>query len=220
MNERRRRRRRRTALRKIAAVCIVGTIAVCGISSVKPPAVVEASAASMIEPAPAAVRQIKAAPAKIIAATLPEPTETPEGIDSCWEPSEEDITFLAKTLYGECRGVASKDEQAAVAWCILNRVSSPRFKGDTVREIVTAPYQFSGYSESFPVTDDLKELAIDVLKRWHAEYCGLAEDVGRTLPCDYFFFHGDGERNYFRKEFNSKTYWDWSFDSPYEGGAA
>ena len=218
MNERRRRRRQRAALRKLSAFCIVGVLAICGISGFRPPAAVEASAES-IQPVQT-VRQLKTAPAEIIAATSPEPTETPEGIESCWEPSEEDVTFLAKTLYGECRGVASRDEQAAVAWCILNRVDSPRFQGDTVREIVTAPGQFSGYNECFPVTNDLKSLAIDVLKRWHAEYCGLTEDAGRTLPSDYFFFHGDGERNYFRKEFNSKKYWDWSLDSPYEGGAA
>ncbi len=214
MNERRRKRRRRAAIQKLSSFLIIGALAICGISYAKPPGVVEASAASDITP----VYQTKTVPVQIEEPT-PEPTETPEGIESCWEPSEEDITFLAKTLYGECRGVASKEEQAAVAWCVLNRVSSPRFKGDTVREIVTAPYQFSGYSDSFPITDDLKELSIDVLKRWHAEYCGLAEDVGRTLPEDYFFFHGDGTRNYFRKEFNDKSYWDWSYDSPYEGGA-
>ena len=213
---RRQKRKLRYYARKAAAICIVGAITACGISTLKAPPVVEASAASA--ETVQAVRQMKTAPVQIESPT-PEPTETPEGIESSWEPSEEDITFLAKTLYGECRGVASKDEQAAVAWCILNRVSSPRFKGDTVREIVTAPYQFSGYSDKHPVTDELRALSIDVLKRWHAEYCGLSDQVGRTLPEDYYYFHGDGERNYFRKEFKSKTYWDWSYDSPYEGGA-
>ena len=215
MGRRRKIRLLKYVLRKVLAIGVLAVIVAAAARCMNTP-VVEASAASDIQTA--TVRQIKAAPVQI-EEPLPEPTAEPEGNYSCWEPPEEDVTFLAKTLYGECRGVASKEEQAAVAWCILNRVSSPRFKGDTVREIVTAPYQFAGYSSSFPVTDELKELAIDVLTRWHAEYCGLAEDVGRTLPSDYYFFSGDGVRNYFRKEYKDEKCWNWSLKSPYEGGA-
>ena len=39
--------------------------------------------------------------------------------------------------------------------------------------------------------------------------------VGRVLPNDYFFFTGDGSYNYFRQNFDSTTYWNWSLPTPY-----
>lgn len=131
-----------------------------------------------------------------------------------WTPNVEDVNYLAKTMWGEARGVPSKMEIAAVAWCVLNRVDS-EFYPNTIAEVVTAPYQFAGYRESYPVTDELAELATDVLIRWHTEKeTGTCE--GRVLPPDYFWFSGDGERNYFRNAYRNGTKWDWSLDNPYE----
>lgn len=126
---------------------------------------------------------------------------------------QEDINALARTIWGEARGVPSKAEQAAVAWCVLNRVDAGY--GDTVLEVVSAPGQFYGYSSNYPLDDDLVDLAKDVLTRWYREKDGET-DVGRTLPPGYYYFSGDGYHNYFRKEYRSSTYWDWSLPDPYK----
>ena len=74
--------------------------------------------------------------------------------------SESDVELIAKTVWQEARGIPSKAEQAAVVWCILNRVDDDRW-GDTIAEVVTAPHQFA-YDAGAPVTDELRRLAEDV----------------------------------------------------------
>lgn len=95
--------------------------------------------------------------------------------------TEEEVTVLAKMLWGEARGVPSDTEKAACVWCVLNRVDQGM---GTIVEVVTAPYQFVGYREDHPVDPDLKELCEDVLERWYREKSGET-DVGRVLPSDY-----------------------------------
>lgn len=126
---------------------------------------------------------------------------------------ERDVELIAKTLYGETRcDDIPTDQKAAVAWCILNRVDAG---WGTIEEVVTANLQFTGYRASNPVWDSLYELTLDVLNRWQAEHDGV-EDVGRTIPADYLYFTGDGERNNFKREWKSgETPWDWSLESPY-----
>lgn len=128
----------------------------------------------------------------------------------------QEIEMLAKTVWAEARGVKSTAQQAAVVWCVLNRVDAGGY-GETIAEVVSAPYQFA-YDPASPVTGEFLILAEDVLLRWGAEKAG-EEDVGRTLPADYLFFEGDGVENHFRKEYekNGET-WDWSLPDPYEGG--
>lgn len=122
------------------------------------------------------------------------------------------VTLLGRTIWGEAEGVQSKTEQAAVAWCILNRVDAT---GQTIAEVVTAPGQFYGYYRvKGEVPEEFLDLAADVLNRWNLEKQG-AEDVGRVLPADYLYFTGDGERNHFRKEYQSTDYWGWTLKSPY-----
>lgn len=126
--------------------------------------------------------------------------------------TERDVELLAKVIWAEARGIESDAEKAAVAWCALNRLDAGF--GETLEEVVTAPYQFA-YRESAPVTPELAVLARDVLERWQAERCGAVE-VGRTLPADYYFFGGDGRHNYFRKEYrHTGENWDWSLPDPY-----
>lgn len=108
--------------------------------------------------------------------------------------TEEDVVMVAKTLYGECRG-CSAEEQAQVVWCIVNRVDDPRFP-DTISGVITQPYQFHGYSSSFPVWDSLADVARDVLTRWSYEKQGIA--VERELAPEYVFFTGNGTQNIFR----------------------
>lgn len=126
--------------------------------------------------------------------------------------TEDVIIALSKMMYGECNVVKSKQEQAAVAWCAINIAGSY----DRLYKVVTNRDTFHGYNVNNPVTDDLRALAEDVLCRYWLE-CYDEINVGRVLPSEYHFFHGDGSRNWFRINYVSDgTYWDWSLDNPYE----
>ena len=126
--------------------------------------------------------------------------------------TEEDAELLAKTLYGEARASHIPTHQkAAVVWCVLNRVDAGQ---GTIEEVVTKKRQFVGYDEDNFVTVELYDLAVDVLERWQAEHEGQT-DVGRTLPAEYLYFTGDGEYNYFTKEWNGGPAWSWDLPSPY-----
>lgn len=128
--------------------------------------------------------------------------------------TENDVLALARTLYNECGGVPSTTEQACVAWTACNRVDNG-YWGDTILEVLTYPNAFA-HSWSAPVTDELYDLSLDVLTRWNDEKNGLTS-VGRVLPPDYTYFHGDGDHNYFRNAFDGNyNIWDYSLPSPYE----
>lgn len=140
-------------------------------------------------------------------ATTPEPEPTPTA-------PEADAVYLAQCLWGEARGIQSQTEKAAVAWCVLNRVDHPGFP-DTVYGVLSAPNQFIGFSESYPVDPELLALAQDVLTRWRAEQTG-ADEVGRVLPKDYLWFSADGHgHNAFRATFRQSAAWQWTMESPY-----
>lgn len=118
--------------------------------------------------------------------------------------------YLANVAWGEARG-CSVTEQAAVMWCVLNRVDSPLYP-DSVGGVVTQRAQFNGYSESNPITQELLQLANDVLTYWSE-----GDDSGRVLPKEYLYFIGDGKHNYFYKTWGGNAIaWDWSLPSPYE----
>ena len=108
-------------------------------------------------------------------------------------PNAAEVEALAKLIYGE----------AAVVWCVLNRVDDPRFP-DTVLEVIEAPYQFSGYDPEYPVKEEFALLAADVLTRYRAERDG-EENV----------FTGDGRRNHFTTEWKSTDCFGWTLESPY-----
>lgn len=131
---------------------------------------------------------------------------------------ESDINYLARTLWGEARGIESTMEKAAVCWCVLNRVDSEEWDFrdmNTIESVVTAPNQFMGYDKKNPLDDELVEIAKDVLTRWYMEKDGI-ENVGRVLPKEYTHFYGDGESNYFRTDWRGKEFWDWSLEDPYK----
>lgn len=133
--------------------------------------------------------------------------------------SHEAAARLAQTIYGEARGVSTTAEKAAVVWCILNRLDDPRWP-NTIESVCT-PSQFHGYDPANPIDPELYALAKDVYARYEREKAGEI-NVGRVLPREYVFFHGDGKTNWFRTEYQSPVgYWDWSLPSPYdEGGFA
>lgn len=126
------------------------------------------------------------------------------------ELSASDIELCARLIKGEARGLPSKMEQAAVVWCALNRGDA---WGKTVQEVINAKYQFAPYRYG-AIEQEYLDLAQDVLVRWKLEKLGYTE-VGRVLPNDYMYFHGDGKHNWFRQEYKSRTYWNWSLTNPY-----
>ena len=125
----------------------------------------------------------------------------------------EEISMLCKVTYGEA-GSLSKTQQAAVVWCILNRVDSEVYP-NTISEVITQKSQFYGYKESHPIVQETQEIVIDVLLRWENEQRGEL-NVGRVLPREYMYFTGNGKENIFRLTSKSdSTVWDWSLPSPY-----
>ena len=124
--------------------------------------------------------------------------------------SSAEVAMLAKTVYLEARGL-NQTEQAAVVWCVLNRVDN---WDKSIEEVVTAPNQFA-YTKYAPVKQAIVDLVIDVLDRWCAEKAGVA-DVGRVLDKQYMWFTGDGKHNYFRNAYMGGTIWNWTLQSPYE----
>lgn len=108
--------------------------------------------------------------------------------------TEADVTALAQMLYGEARG-CTVNNQIKCVWCVLNRVDDARFP-DTIIGVVSQSGQFYGYSPYFPVWDELRAVALDVLTRWSMERQGA--DVARELDKNAVFFTGDGTTNWFR----------------------
>lgn len=125
---------------------------------------------------------------------------------------ESDITLISKVLYSECRGISSKTQKACVVWVICNRVDNGY--GSTISSVVLQKNQFA-YNPNSPVHSDLYNLAKDVLERWNREKNGET-NVGRVLPKNYLYFHGDGRANYFKTN-STQPYkvWDYSLPSPY-----
>lgn len=111
--------------------------------------------------------------------------------------TEADVIAMAQMLYGEARGCELTNQQQAV-WCVLNRVDDERFP-DTIIDVLSQPYQFHGYSQSFPVWENLVEIARDVMTRWSYEKQGA--DVERELDKSAVWFSGDGFQNWFRSDY-------------------
>lgn len=121
-------------------------------------------------------------------------------------PAREDVAAIARTIWGEARGVADPAEQEAVGWCVLNRLDAGW--ADTVLGVVSAPGQFEGYDANHPVTDEFAAMARKILTAHWRESQG-ERDVGRVLPKEFLYFasRGDG-RNYFRTEYRGGVFWE------------
>lgn len=124
---------------------------------------------------------------------------------------EQEIYMMAKVIFREARGMCT-DQQAAVAWNILNRVDNPRFDS-AISAVITSPSQYA-WIEDTPLWDEHIHLAQDVIYRWLLEKAGYT-NVGRVLPADYLYFFGYDGLNYYRTTWSGDTYWDWNWESPY-----
>lgn len=136
------------------------------------------------------------------------PIETTEPDETIKEPTVEDLLgdveaqwgesaiYIAKTVWGEARG-CSVDNQRKVIWCILNRVDHKDFP-NTIIEVICAKNQFHGYYESNPVTEEMYDMALEIITLWQLEKLG--EPIIRDLGPTYIFFRGSSEGNVFREE--------------------
>ena len=109
--------------------------------------------------------------------------------------TEDDVAEVAKMLWGEARG-CTRDNQIKCAWVVVNRVDDERFP-DTIQGVLSQPSQFHGYDPTYPVTDELYNVAFDVLTRWSYEKQGIP--VRRELAKSYLWFTGNGVENIFRE---------------------
>lgn len=174
----------------------------------------KAPLAQIVDPSEESTEPATEAATELTTEPETEPAQEPETTEPAipeldpWE-----VELIARTIWGEADGVKSKAEQAAVAWCILNRVDA---WGQSIEYVVTKPYQFLGYRPTGECPERHYELARDVLTRWYAEKAGET-NVGRTLPPDYLYFIGDLKaHNWFSIVWQSGIYWDWSLPSPYD----
>ena len=121
------------------------------------------------------------------------PEPTPEVVAKY---SSDEVTLTAQAVWGEARG-CSRDEQKLVIWCICNRADA---FNQSVEEIITAPYQFAGYSPSNPVDPEIVEVVEEVFQAWSRGEEALVLPPYSTTS-NYKFFGGDGEHNWFREEY-------------------
>ena len=141
-------------------------------------------------------------PAPTVTAEAPVEPEQPEAPVQSEPPvyyemyfTEEDVTEVAKMIWGEARG-CTRDNQIKCVWVVLNRVDDDRFP-NTIQDVLEQPSQFHGYDPSYPVTDELYNVAFDVLTRWSYEKQGIP--VRRELAKSYLWFTGNGRENIFRE---------------------
>lgn len=109
--------------------------------------------------------------------------------------SDREMRMLCQVVWGEARG-CSREEQMLVVWCICNRVDAT---GASFEEVITAPYQFHGYSGEHPVTRDIYSTVKEVLVAYSKGQAALIWEPFST-DSDYLYFSGRDGHNYFRKE--------------------
>lgn len=129
--------------------------------------------------------------------SMTELTTEPETTQVAYEMyfTLEDVEMVAKTIYGEAGSSwITREDKACVAWVICNRVDDYRW-ANTIAGVITSPKQFYGYRASNPVTDECRDIALDVLTRWSLEKQGV--DINREISSDINSFYGDGRSNHF-----------------------
>ena len=125
---------------------------------------------------------------------------------------DNEIIMATKVMVVEAGGVYPLSHRAAVVWCILNRADAT---GNSISSIITAPHQFA-WIPSQAYSQEQYDFVKDIFTRWLLEKEGF-ENVGRVLPEEYKWFHGDGYHNHFRNAYSgSYTIWNWSLPSPYD----
>lgn len=78
-------------------------------------------------------------------------------------------------------------EKAKVVAVVMNRVNDPNFP-NTIYEVLTQPYQFSGYTPNYSYTYQVTDSVVQAVDYYFAH----PEEFG-----SYKYFYGDGTYNYF-----------------------
>ena len=78
------------------------------------------------------------------------------------EGRKEDVTIMAKTIWGEARG-ESDEGKAAVGWVIRNRAEKPRWWGLTIAGVCLKKWQFSCWNPSDPNAEKIANLSDEEL---------------------------------------------------------
>lgn len=86
-----------------------------------------------------------------------EDSEVIKALQAEWWREQEDLDIIAKVIQHEADPQwCAWEHSVAVGAVVCNRVKSPHFKGDTVREIVAAPGQYlESYTRNFSGTSRL-----------------------------------------------------------------
>ena len=143
---------------------------------------------------------------KVMPVEIDKVIEEEHALEKLYHYDQETYITVAKMISGEAGGVESETERSACVWIACNRSLDPRYP-DSIIAVITKEGQFTGYSPYNNYTEADYNLAVDVLERFYREQHGAtALEVGRTLPADYFYFHGDGEHNYFKKTLDGTPY--------------
>ena len=127
-----------------------------------------------------------------------EDSEEIKSLQRLWWAEQEDLDIIAKTVMHEADPAYCEWEHSlSVAVVILNRVASPYFKGDTVKEIVAAPGQYlKAYTYGFENTTELCYLVAKA-----------AKDGDHNVPADAFWQDTNRQGCYVWKEFLLDTGW-------------
>ncbi|HVI40348.1 MAG TPA: cell wall hydrolase, partial [Anaerovoracaceae bacterium] len=101
-----------------------------------------------------------------------------------YEYTDQELYMLAQLISGEARGESSRGK-IAVGNVVMNRVLSPGYPGDTIREVILSPGQFTGYSSSITPGAACMAAARQVLEKevW-------------VIPQDVYFFHAGAGRHW------------------------
>ncbi len=118
--------------------------------------------------------------------------EVPEDSEVSLPITDEEFIILCNAVAHEagCNWISTYDK-ALVVEVIMNRVESTLFP-NTILGVLTQPYQFTGASSYVYLGDFSKHVTQDV-KDAVMLYFTEKESFGHG----YFYFHGDGYRNYF-----------------------
>lgn len=128
-----------------------------------------------------------------------------------------EIEMLACLIDWEI-GAGTRNEKAAIAWEVLNRIDSTDYDFRNIHTISQALYQHHQYYSSYSVgSKESTEIVIDVLTLYMMEQQSGYPIEGRVLPREYRWHSGDYvAHNYFRDAYQAPyTIWDWSWTGGY-----
>ena len=106
-------------------------------------------------------------------------------IQAAWWEEDDALNIIAKVIKNEAPGIPPDEQwcplwhQATVGQIIVNRVNDPRFQANTVREVVSAPKQYSlAYCSNFDgIEQHYYEMARLILDGEAAKLYEIPEDV-------------------------------------------